>query len=50
MYSVEEWYMMKEMRYKGMCIIDISKKMDISRPTVRKYPREGKYSGYSREG
>jgi len=42
--------MIKEMREKGMSITDISKKMGISRPTVRKYLREGKYSGYSREG
>ena len=42
--------MFKEMREKGMSITDISKKMGISRPTVRKYLREGKYSGYSREG
>jgi len=42
--------MMKELRKKGMSITDISKKMGISRPTVRKYLGEEKYSGYSREG
>jgi len=31
---------MKEMREKGMSIKDISKKVGISRPTVRKYLRE----------
>jgi len=36
---------MKEMREKGMSIIDISKKVGISRPTVRKYLSEEKYSG-----
>ena len=32
--------MIKEVREKGMSITDISKKMGISRPTVRKYLRE----------
>jgi predicted transcriptional regulator len=44
-YIQEEWYMIREMREKGMNITDISKKMGISRPTVRKYLREERYSG-----
>jgi len=36
---------MKEMREKEISITDITKKISISRPNVRKYLREKKYSG-----
>jgi|GEM_PF-2254199 DNA-binding transcriptional regulator LsrR (DeoR family) len=42
--------MIKEMSEKRMNITDISKRMGISRPTIRKYLGEGKYFGQSREG
>ena len=44
----EGWYMIKEMKDQGLSISEISRRLGISRTTVRKYLRSGKIPQYHR--
>ena len=49
MLDVEEWYMIKELRAKGMTISGIAKETGLSRNTVKKHLKLGKPALYQRK-
>ena len=49
MYSAEEWYMIREMREKGMSVSEIARQMHMSRNTVKKHMRLDKPLEYKRK-
>lgn len=50
MLDAEGWYMIRDLRKRGMSISAIAREMGISRNTVKRHLREKKPSPYARKG